>query len=573
MNRYRQEATPQTLPLVLLLMLAFLLVFGRLVQMQLLEGSKWVTLAQKQRNTSTEIQDARGDIVDRRGRPLAVSVEAVSVGLQPARLQKKDKTLPKLAEILELDLPKLKQSAHSRDSFFWLARGKDRFSGQKVRALRNPGLVVDSLFRRVYPQGQLAASILGRICRDGKGQSGIEHAMNNELSAGSRAMPLRRDGRMQLVAISSQPDAVLRGEGQRVQLTIDAVLQSIVEKEIARGRIAAKARNVDALVMDADSGEILAMAQTGNFNPNQLENVNPSELRNRLLQDNYEPGSTFKPLVAALALDSGLLDANEKLDCENGNYRVGKHTIRDVHPQEILPVSEVLVRSSNICMVKIAERLKTKRMQEGLKRYGFGQATGIRLPGEAKGILRSKWRTIDQATASFGQGVAVTSLQLVRAYAALANGGFLVEPHIVSRIKPQTSKRILKSETAHTVAEMLTGVTSTEQGTGKKAAIAGLRVSGKTGTAQKAKKSGRGYEPDKVLSSFIGFVDVRPLGLDRRLVMLVSVDEPGVKPRWGGVVAAPVFRASMERIVTHLLASEARGLKTASAKRSNRHLS
>ena len=258
------------------------------------------------------------------------------------------------------------------------------------------------------------------------------------------------------------------------------------------------------------------------------------------------------------------------LDCEGGRYRFGGHTIRDVHPIDTVSFSEVLVQSSNICMAKIGARMGIKRLHEALESFGFGKTTGLELKGEAAGILRApeRWRTIDIATHSFGQGVAVTALQLVQAYGALANGGLLVRPTLLKQPtgEPVESRRILRPETASTISQAIRGVTEAEHGTGKKAKISGVTVYGKTGTAQKARRDGRGYDPDRVLASFIGYVDGQEVGLDRRLVMLVIVDEPGVKPRWGGTLAGPIFRRSMERVLSHLLTQDS-GLQTASAGR------
>ena len=310
--------------------------------------------------------------------------------------------------------------------------------------------------------------------------------------------------------------------------------------------------------MDADSGDILGMAQVPRFDPNKFENVSPEDLRNVLIQDSFEPGSTMKPLVAAAALESKVVSSTERMNCESGQYAFGKKVVRDVHPVGIVPFSEALVRSSNICMAKVGVRLGRDRLRKALSNFGFGATTEIELPGESKGILRpaSEWKDIDVATHSYGQGVAVTALQIVQAYAALANGGYLVKPRIVKDEPHGEAKPVVSSTVANKVAEILAGVTESGHGTGKQARISGLRVSGKTGTAQKASLKGRGYDTDRILASFIGFVDANAIGVDRRLVMLVAVDEPGVTPRWGGVLAAPVFKHSMERVLSHLLTNE-----------------
>lgn len=355
---------------------------------------------------------------------------------------------------------------------------------------------------------------------------------------------------------------MFRDEGGALELSIDSVVQQILEEELDLGRETAHAKRTFGLVLDAQTGEILAMGQSlaSEAGKSKDQRYSSSEsLRNVVLQDAFEPGSTFKPVVAALALDRRVVQPNELINCENGNYRVGPNVVRDVHPVGIVPFTEVLVRSSNVGMTKVGSRLGQVLLHDLLAGFGFGQQSGVELAGEGRGILRpvSRWRPIDLATHSFGQGVSVTAIQLTRAYGALANGGMLIEPTILKRTGPAKGVRVLREEVANTVAKALVGVVEGEHGTGKEAAISGLAVSGKTGTAQKARSTGRGYDPDKILASFIGFVDGAQLGVNKRLVMFVAVDEPGVKPRWGGVVAAPVFRRTMERVLAQFLHTEA----------------
>jgi cell division protein FtsI (penicillin-binding protein 3) len=348
----------------------------------------------------------------------------------------------------------------------------------------------------------------------------------------------------------------LRKEGSNVSLTIDSVIQRVVEEEFDKAKETAQAKNVFGVMMDADSGEILGMGQTTRYNPNADSNISSEALRNVVLQNSFEPGSTFKPIVAAVALDKGLTSKDEIINCENGKYFIGKRMIKDAHPIPTVTFEQVLARSSNIGMAKLGFRLGKDNLYNSLFEFGFGQKTGLELAGESNGIMRNskKWAQIDIATHSFGQGVSVTALQMVRAYGALANGGTLLTPVIFkSKIGNVPSQRIITEKSAKVIKDALYLVTEDEHGTGKNSRIAGVPVYGKTGTAQKAKENGRGYDPDKILASFIGFVDGRVIGVDRTLVFFVAVDEPGVKPRWGGTLAAPVFKAVVERTLSHLL--------------------
>ena len=421
-------------------------------------------------------------------------------------------------------------------------------------------------YRRGFPQGVLASTLIGRVGSDGKGLSGAERTFNQKLTAKSQKLALRRDAKGRLVRASlrgaeSEAESEIRNEGDSLHLSLDSVIQSELEKELATAKESSGALRAMGVMMDADSGEIIAMAQTESYDAEKSRAVNPAMLRNRVLQDTFEPGSTLKPLVTALALEEKRLARGEKLDCEDGKIKVGKHTIRDVHPESVLSVKDVLVRSSNVCMVKIGLRMQDK-LRTGLSELGFGSKTGLELGGEAAGIFRKDWREIDVATASFGHGLSVSALQLVRAYAALANGGRLVKPSI---LKDQLgeSTRVLSPEVAKNISQMLRGVTEDEEGTGKNAKVAGLSVYGKTGTAEKTRIGGRGYDSDRVLASFVGYVDANELGVDRKLVLYIGVDEPSVYPRWGGTLAAPVFSKVMEKTVSYLLRTEPGRIVTA----------
>lgn len=560
-----------------------LCVSARLYYLQGQDQEKWRSLASRQHDSTVQIQAARGDIYDIEGRLLATSVRATSLGLHPKEAREIPQFSGRLAKLIGLPEKEIQSKINSDKSFLWLARGLplDIEKELKDSGLSSAIALVPE-FKRYYPQGVLAGPILGRISRDGAGLSGIELQYNRQLAAANQSFSMRRDakGRLlpaELLTISenyqdslsnipevfgvglsarSNTEVKIRNEGQDVHLSIDSLFQEIVEEEIKIAQQSAQAKRVFAVLLDADKGEILSLAQTPGIDPNSQENLSPELLRNSVLQDSFEPGSTLKPLVAALALDAGIIRAEQQFDCEMGHFVIGPHVIGDVHPEGILPLRDVLIRSSNVCMAKIGLSMGRERLARGLRKLGFGQLSGIELPGEAKGIFRrvEDWAEVDVATHAFGQGVAVTALQLVQAYGALANGGLLHRPTLLKDASKEAT-RVFSAQTARQISDMLKGVTQDEHGTGQKASIAGLDVMGKTGTAQKPRSDGKGYDPEKILASFVGFVDGENIGLKRRLVLLVAVDEPGVKPRWGGVVAAPAFKRIMERVLAQLFAA------------------
>lgn len=554
-----------------------LLVFFRVCYVQTSDHQRWLKLALRQHETSVTVEGARGDVYDARGRPLAVSIEARALGVHQRHVRDPRALIDQVSHQLHMPEKDLRAKLVDGKSFVWLARGVEQAEAEKVSHIE--GIESFPEFHRSYPQGELARNILGRVSLEGKGQSGVELQFDNTLRADNRILPVRRDarGRAFMTSIAgAEPTlrdlvtpsiihpayaaedlgepSLLRKEGEPISLTIDSIVQAIFEEELETGLREAQARRVFGIVMDASTGEVLALGQR--VRGGKVDAI--EAMRNIPIQDSFEPGSTFKPLIAAAALEAGLVRPRELVNCENGSFEIAGHTIRDTHPVATVPFSEVLVRSSNIGMAKVGSRLGKDRFRGAIKTLGFGKETGVELPGEGHGLTKDgqRWGLIDVVTGSFGQGISVTALQLARAYAALANGGVLVQPTIV-RASTHEGKRVFRPETAQTIATIIQGVTESEEGTGRNAAIAGLHVSGKTGTAQKPRANGRGYDPDKILASFIGFVDAHPIGVERKLVVFVAVDEPGVKPRWGGVVAAPIFRRALERTLSYLMANGA----------------
>jgi len=570
----------RALTLVGAFQLATVLIVFRLFALQGSEHLKWEKIASKQQSRDVSETGTRGSIVDRNGLELAVSIPSLSIGAHPKWIKDLDQAVVKISTATGIAEKELRTKLNSEKQFIWLAKGISQSKELELSKLKLFGLELEREYKRVYPQGNLASTIIGKAGADGAGLSGVERALNKQLLAPSVTRSMQRDARGKMlntqawdekegVALAHLKDifegqearnAETLKEGGGVQLTLDGSIQSILEEEIDLSKVTSKAKHVFGVMMDAHTGEVLAMGQSERSDLSSNKSQSAEELRNIVLQNSFEPGSTFKPVIAALALEHKLTSPNEMINCENGRFPVGKYTIKDAHPVPTVSLEQVLVRSSNIGMTKLGFRIGKDRMYRELKEFGFGESTKVGLSGEASGIFRnaSKWANIDIATHSFGQGISVTALQLVRAYAVLANGGYLVRPKLVSdrNIPLESNPKLLSKSTTDFIRGALNQVTENEHGTGKNSRIAGVPVYGKTGTAQKSRTGGTGYDSSKILASFIGFVDGKSVGVNRTLVLYIAVDEPGVWPRWGGTLAAPVFKKVMERTLSHYLLTE-----------------
>ena len=527
--------------------MVFAVLTGRAVQLSVYQGKSLRRLAIRQQTTNVVLPGNRGEIVDRYGEPLALTREAAAVYLRPAELSATSDDLASVARILGISRRVVEAKAKSQKPFVWLDRQASIDQWSELAELQLLGIGSQPSRSREYPHGSLAGQLLGFIGIDGQGLEGIERGLDARLRGEEEALDVVRDARGRWVAVDGRWRPLPR-VGARVTLTIDARLQEVAERELVRAVEEFRAVAATAVVLDPKTGEVLAMANVPQFDPNAFRRASPSDWRNRAITDAYEPGSTFKAILASVALEEGVVRPGEPVWCENGRYAVGRQTIHDHDPYEVLSFSEVIQHSSNIGSAKIGERLGPERFAHAIEAFGFGRQTGIDLSGEATGLVRpvASWKPIDLATASFGQGLAVTPLQLARAFAAIANGGRLVRPYIVREVadesgrpllvgQPHTERRVLSPATAAQVREILTTVV--EGGTGQAARINGFRVAGKTGTAQKVDPKTRAYSRSDYMSSFVGFVPAD----DPALVILVVVDRPRTN-HYGGVVAAPVFR-------------------------------
>lgn len=537
---------------VLLVVAVFLGFVGavalRAVELAWVESRSLSTMAARQQRERLTVLGERGSILDREQRPLAMTVRSASIGLRPSRFQPTDEELASLGRALRLSPEEiLRKARESGRPFLWLARNVSPAQEEAVRALGLEGIEFEVSTRRFYPHGDLGAQLLGFVGVDGQGLSGLELRYDELLRGEAVAVVVERDARGRRIFPHGSRRSRAR-PGHTLLLTIDASLQHAAEVELDRGVEEAAARAGMLLALDPRSGAILALAQVPRFNPNRPNLASPDAWRNRAVTDLFEPGSTFKPFVAAAALESGLFGPGDVLDCEGGRYFVGGRWIRDHEPRSRLTFAQVLQYSSNIGIAKIAGRLGKERVGDALRRFGFGRRTGVELPGEAPGLVppARSWRPIRLATIAFGQGVAVTALQLVRAYAALANGGILLRPYVVDRIVdaeggvvfrggPLPEGRAISEGTARLVSVLLEGVV--EGGTGHLARIPGVRVAGKTGTAQVVDPATKTYSASDRIVSFVGFAPAE----NPKIVVAVILDRPR-RARYGGTAAAPVFR-------------------------------
>jgi cell division protein FtsI (penicillin-binding protein 3) len=522
--------------------------------------SDWLEgLAQEQYLKEITLEPMRGAIVDRHGVPMAVSVMTDSIFAMPREMEDKRKAARQLADALELDPNTLEEKFSSRKHFTWIKRRVPPKEVERVRGLNLPGIHSTRESRRYYPSRELAGSIVG-FAGDGRGLEGIELMFDGRLRGSTVLAQGLRDARGNLL-FADGIDPQEFSSGGKLVLTIDLTIQEIVETELDRAVRKSKARAGTAIVMDPNSGEILAMANVPLFNPNTFWRYSPHRFRNRAVTDCYEPGSTLKVFSMAIALQAGVVRPGEMIDCGRGRLEVGDHVIHDSSPKKHarLRLSEVLVHSSNVGIANVAGRLGKLALWQGLRRFGFGRRTGVDLPGESRCVLRraEAWSDVGLATISFGQGISVNPLQMVAALSAVANGGVWMRPIVVREIRgprdellqkyePEPAGRVLDATWAKVLTDMLVGVTEAG-GTGARAAVPGFSVAGKTGTAQKVDPIAGGYSKDKRVASFMGYVPAEK----PRIAILVVVDEPQTSP-YGGVVAAPAFANMAAGILRYL---------------------
>ena len=529
--------------------------FARAVNLQIHQGNRLQGMAQDQYLRELEIPARRGDIFDRRGTPLAQSVDVDSIWVDPSMIGDARDTAKKLSKILNVETKELLERMQKGRRFIWVKRQVSQTEVEKVKALNLPGFGFTKEPRRFYPQRELAAHVIGLVGTDSHGLDGLELSFEDELSGDKAKRASVRDAKGRKVLTNGVENPLSR-QGAAVTLTIDRQLQYVTEKALVKAVDDAKAVAGMAVVLDPKTGEILAVANAPRFNPNAPQGVTADVFRNRAVTDAFEPGSTFKAFVIARALEDGVITPASTFDCEKGHMAVGRHVIHDTHPSGVLDVRGILQVSSNICAAKVGQKLGRERLVENYQAFGFAERSGLGLPGEAKGVIPFPRAEISLATQSFGQGLTASPLQAAAAFGALANRGVLMKPYLVSKVvdsdglvlldnKPTEVRRVVSEKTARTVVEMLESVVE-KGGTAPKARMDAYRVAGKTGTAQKADPVARGYS-DKHFASFIGMVPAE----DPRVVIAIFIDEPKTDI-YGGLVAAPAFKEIAEVAMPHL---------------------
>ncbi|NBV50930.1 PASTA domain-containing protein [bacterium] len=532
----------------------FSLVGFRLVQLQVLPNQALSELSQRQFTKTDRKAPFRVPVYDRNHQELAVSIPVSSIYAHPKKLISRRKTAALLTKQLGGSPAKWLQKLDPKKNFVWLQRQLSEEKAQQIKNLNLAGLGVESENKRVYPNGPLASQVLGYTDIDGNGLAGIELSLNATLLQDKQRIKYAKDGKGNKSYIERGRESS-ESSTNGIHLTIDRRLQAMVEQELEQVKTESKAKNVMAIVMNPRNGEVLALAQRPSFDPNNPSQSQPEARQNLITQSLYEPGSTLKVLFAAEAIERQLLKADTVIDCGNGKIKVGQTTISESdkkHQHSALPLTQVIAYSSNVGAVRVAQKLGTQAAVELLQKYGLTQKTGIELSGETTGALRSKEAITPLllATMGFGQGLSTTPIQLVTAFTPFANGGYLVTPTLIkySTEKDDThvpfGERVISEETAETMRSILVAATEDQKGTGYLAKIAGVRVAGKTGTAQKYDSQGGGYKSGKYYSSFVGFLPAE----DPQFLIGVMVDEPK-QNYYASLVATPLFK----RIAEHSL--------------------
>jgi cell division protein FtsI (penicillin-binding protein 3) len=529
---------------------------ARLYDLQVRRHPEFARKAASQQQRVVEIAAPRGAIYDARGRELAVSVEVESVYASPGAVPiDRARTAAALAPILGQSEAEIARRLDSDREFVWVARKLDPEVSRRVRDLDLPGIYFLPESRRYYPMRELAAHTLGYVGMDGEGLGGLEARYEGVVRGESAQRVLLRDALRESVAMPEHPfDEPV--PGRDLHLTLDASLQYMAEKELRRAVENARAQSGVVIILDPRDSAVLTLASYPTFDPNQFSRYAPATWKNRAISDVFEPGSSFKMVTAAAAFESLKVSPEDPFFCENGRIVLGKTRIKDHKSFGLLTFREVIAKSSNVGTIKAALIVGDEPLHSMITGFGFGRRSGIDLPGESPGIVHpvSRWSRIAKAYISFGQGISVTPLQLANAFAALANGGVVHEPYLVRAIgrdvAPEATERAapmgraVTPQTAMTLERVLETVIT--DGTGRRAAVPGYRVAGKTGTAEKV-IPGVGYSPTARMANFVGFVPARR----PRLVCLVLIDEPRGLTH-GGDVAAPVFGAVMKQALLYL---------------------
>jgi cell division protein FtsI/penicillin-binding protein 2 len=530
-------------------------VFGRLTYLQLYRHSEYLSRALRQQQRTFEITPERGAIYDRNGQPLAMSIPVDSAFAVPSEIMDEHLAARLLSGVVNKPQEEIEARLESSRAFAWIARKLPPEKADAINNLNLKGIYLQKENQRFYPKRDLAAHVLGFVDVDEKGLSGIERELDSQIRGKSERIVVMADAKQRWF----DGGEAKRERGASVVLTLDEKIQYIAERELAAAIAKTHAAAGTVIVMNPNTGEILALASWPKFNPNKAGDAPSENWMNRAVSAIYEPGSTFKLITLAAALDQGITRPDEVFDCENGAVYISGHRIRDHKPFGMLTVSDILAKSSDVGAIKIALRLGAPRFYDYVRAFGFGSLTGVELPYESRGRVEPlDWKPVSTAAISMGQEVGVTPIQLVTAVSAIANGGLLYKPHVVSQMRrgdkvlPQEGplgtaepKRVVRPETAATLRQLMEGVVL--HGTGPLAHLDGWTSAGKTGTAQKIDPTTGRYSPTQYIASFTGFTPIN----NPAVTILVSLDSP-VGLHEGGDVAAPVFKRIAEQVLAYL---------------------
>lgn len=549
---------PRVLLIVFVLLLWMIAVAARLVYLQTFQHDWLKDRAQAQQQGSIKASPLRGLIVDRKGRELARSIEVESLFAVPEEIEDVDATIKTLSTVVNLEnkdelVARLQTAKENERKFEWLARKLDHETAEKARALNLKGVHSLKEPKRFYPNKELAADVLGFVNLDEEGIAGVELVQNEKLKGEPTKVFVETDA--QRNAYSS--NTVSGRAGQTLVLTIDQMVQFYTQQALVAAVERTGAKSGTAIVLNPRTGEILALANTPTFDSNNPRRSSGEAKDNDALQSIYEPGSTFKLVAYSAVIEEGLAHPDERIFCENGAYNIYGRTVKDSHAYGALTLTEALAKSSNIAAIKLGQRLGNKRLYDYIKRFGFGTKTGVELPYETEGLLRpvSKWSRTTIGSIPMGHEIGVTPLQVVSAFAAIANDGVRVSPHLVKEVKTvdenvvyeakPTETRVVKAETARTIQKMLSSVVT--DGTAKRARMGSYTIAGKTGTAQKIDPATRKYSQTKYVASFVGIAPAS----NPAVVIAVVLDEPRGAHQ-GGQVAAPVFSEIAEKVLPEM---------------------
>ena len=543
----------------------------RLVHLQVNEHDKWKHLTTIQQQYRVKSKAMRGTVRDRNGEPLAMSVPSYSLTLDPSMVTDPDKTAEAIAPFLKLDAKKFAKKIrdYRKRQFMYVAREIDEDVEKKIREQffydkngeRKPHSKYFSWHReqkREYPNGTLASQVIGVSNREDVGQSGIERSQERFLKAQEIKRIMKRDRSGRIFDEIGETGNTVVNESKDVFLTLDIGFQNIAEKALAEGIKKTNAKSGKAVVLSVKTGEVLAMANYPTFDPNRLGKIKPADWRNRAIQDEFSPGSTFKLVTFAGALEEGQIAANDEVDCSKGQITVGGYTFKDSHNVGKASYEKAFAESSNVGAIKTGLDLGKKKFYAYAKDFGFGKRTQIGLPGEGSGMIKTPntWSGSTLASMSIGYSVNVTTLQSAMAFATIANDGVQISPSIVKHVRDKAGttvhkneivkKRIVSKRTAQQLRAMMSAVVL--DGTAKKASLNGYSAAGKTGTAWKYSETTNSIDKTKYVASFVGFAPVD----DPEIVIAVTVDEPRGALRYGGDVAAPIFSVIAQKILTDM---------------------